>query len=304
MSRRRSTARILVLLVAALAFGLASCTFPSSDSSSDSKTTALPTGVSAPDGVKDPAVEPALKTFYGQTVDWADCSDGFQCAKVKVPVSWDKPAGDTIQIAAVRRPAEGTKLGSLLINPGGPGVSGVSYARVAEQAFGAAILRNYDIVGFDPRGIGESDPVECLPDSQLDAYVAADTTPDDQSELDAAVADVKRFAAACRLNSGALLDDVDTLSTVKDLDVLRAVLGDEVLSFQGLPTGRTSGPGTPRPSRGGSDEWCWTVRSIRRSPPSSTWPVRPRGSPGRCGPTWRTASRDRTVRCGARCRTG
>jgi pimeloyl-ACP methyl ester carboxylesterase len=233
----RRTARILALSALALALGLTSCTFPTSDGDSGAKATKLPTGVTAPAGVQDPATDPALKKFYGQTVDWSDCGDDFQCAKVLVPTDWDKPAGKTIQISALRLPAEGTKIGSLLINPGGPGVSGVSYAQVARQAFGRPLLRNYDIVGFDPRGIGHSDPVACLPDSQLDAYVAADTSPDDQGELDAAVADVKRFAASCELNTGPLLSEVDTLSTVRDLDVLRAILGDDVLSYQGASYG-------------------------------------------------------------------
>jgi len=233
----RPAVRALVLSVLALALGLSSCTFPTSDDGSSVDTSKLPTGAKAPAGVTDPATDPALAKYYGQKVDWTDCGDDFQCTKVLVPMDWKKPAGKTIEIAATRLPASGTKLGSLLVNPGGPGVSGISYARAARQALGRPLLRSYDIVGFDPRGVGESDPVECLPDSQLDAYVAADTTPDDQSELDASVADVKRFAAACELNTGDLLGDVDTLSTVRDLDVLRAIVGDDVLSYLGASYG-------------------------------------------------------------------
>jgi pimeloyl-ACP methyl ester carboxylesterase len=229
--------RGLLLSVLVLALGLSSCTFPGSDDTPDVRTSKLPTGVTAPAGVTDPATDPALAKFYKQTVDWTDCGDSFQCGKVRVPMDWKKPAGNVIEIAATRLPAEGEKIGSLLINPGGPGVSGIDYAKVARQAFGRAVLISYDIVGFDPRGIGQSDPISCLPDSQLDAYVAADTTPDDQAELDSSVADVKRFAAACEQNSGALLNEVDTLSTVRDLDVLRAVLGDDTLSYHGASYG-------------------------------------------------------------------
>jgi pimeloyl-ACP methyl ester carboxylesterase len=220
-----------------VALGLTSCTFPTSGDGSKVATTKLPTGVKAPAGVDDPATDPALATYYKQKVTWNDCGDDYECAKFKVPRDWAKPAGPSIEIAATRLPAEDEKLGSLLINPGGPGVSGIDYAKVARQAFGRPLLRSYDIVGFDPRGIGQSDPVSCLPDSQLDAYVAADTTPDDKAELDASVADVKRFAAACEKNTGPLLGDVDTLSTVRDLDVLRAVLGDDVISYQGASYG-------------------------------------------------------------------
>jgi len=228
--------RTLILTVLVVALGLTSCTFPTSDDSNVS-TAKLPTGVKAPAGVTDPATDPKLAKYYKQQVDWTDCGDDFQCAKVQVPLDWQKPAGPTIEIAASRLPAEDDKLGSLLINPGGPGVSGIDYAKVARQAFGRPLLRNFDIVGFDPRGIGQSDPVSCLPDSQLDAYVAADTTPDDPAEVAASVADVKRFAAACEQNTGQLLGKVDTLSTVRDLDVLRAILGDDVLSYQGASYG-------------------------------------------------------------------
>jgi len=230
----RSAVRTLVLALT-LALFLSSCGLLGSGD--DLPTAKLPTGVKAPAGVSDPAADPALSTFYQQKVAWTDCGDDFECAQVRVPMDWKKPTGPTIQVSAVRLPAEGKKLGSLLINPGGPGVSGISYAKVARQAFGEPILRNYDIVGFDPRGIGASDPVKCLPDADIDAYVAADATPDDQSELDASVAETKRFAAACQANTGPLLGDVDTLSTVRDLDVLRAILGDDVLSFMGASYG-------------------------------------------------------------------
>jgi pimeloyl-ACP methyl ester carboxylesterase len=235
--RHRRGGPALIISALALALGLSSCTFPTSNDDPDVATSKLPTGVKAPAGVTDPATDPKLAKFYGQSVDWTDCGDDYQCAKIQVPMDWKKPAGKVIEIAATRLPAEGKKLGSLLINPGGPGVSGIDYAKVARQAFGRPLLRSYDIVGFDPRGIGQSDPVSCLPDSQLDAYLAADTTPDDQSELDASVADLQRFAAACEQNSGPLLDEVDTLSTVKDLDVLRAVLGDDTLSYHGASYG-------------------------------------------------------------------
>ena len=228
-----------LLLSAVVLIGLSACTFPgaSSDDGPDVATTTLPAGVVAPAGVKDPALEPDLQKFYKQSVSWTDCGNGFKCAKVTVPMSWKAPTGPTIQIAVNKLPANGDKLGSLLINPGGPGASGIEYAQAARQVFGKALLRNFDIVGFDPRGVGASDPVKCLPDSQLDAYVAADATPDDQAELDAAVAGQKRFAEACVHNTGPFIDDVDTLSVVRDLDVLRAAMGDDVLSYLGASYG-------------------------------------------------------------------
>jgi pimeloyl-ACP methyl ester carboxylesterase len=237
MRAGRRTARAVLICASAVALGLSSCTFPTSDDGSNVETSKLPTGVTAPAGVNDPATDSAFAKYYKQQVEWADCDDDFQCTQVQVPLDWDEPAGETIELAAIRLPAQGTKLGSLLVNPGGPGVSGVSYARVARQAFGPPLLRSYDIVGFDPRGIGESQPISCLPDSQLDAYVAADTTPDDAAELAASVADVQRFAKACQQNTGRLLGEVDTRSTVRDMDVLRAIVGDDVLSYLGASYG-------------------------------------------------------------------
>jgi pimeloyl-ACP methyl ester carboxylesterase len=238
-SRRPARLAVRALLLGSLVLiGLSGCTFPgSSDNGPSVAATTLPAHVVAPAGVKDPALEPDLQKYYQQTVNWTDCGDGFQCAKITVPMDWKAPTGAIIQIGINRLPAGGHKLGSMLINPGGPGASGIDYAKVARQVFGSAILRNYDIIGFDPRGIGQSDPVTCLPDSQLDAYVAADATPDNQAELDAAEAAQKRFAAACQKNTGAFLDDVDTLSTVRDMDVLRAALGDDVLSYFGASYG-------------------------------------------------------------------
>jgi pimeloyl-ACP methyl ester carboxylesterase len=237
LDKGRPAVRMLILSTVALALGLSSCTFPTSDAGPDSPTVKLQPAASPPPGVIDPATAPEFSKYYKQHVNWTDCGADFVCAKVTVPVDWKKPAGASIQIAAIKLPAAGNKIGSLLVNPGGPGVSGITYAKAARQAFGQPLLRSYDIVGFDPRGVGESDPVKCLPDSQLDEYVSADATPDDQTEVDAAVAETKHFAAACEQNTGPLLDHVDTLSTVRDLDVLRAVLGDDVLTYHGASYG-------------------------------------------------------------------
>jgi pimeloyl-ACP methyl ester carboxylesterase len=233
----RPAARMLILSTVAAALALSSCTFPTSDAQSDPDTVKLPSASSPPAGVKDPATEPEFSKYYQQKVSWTDCGDGFFCTKFTVPLDWKKPAGASIRIAATKLPASGHKIGSMLVNPGGPGVSGISFAKAARQVFGQPLLRSYDIVGFDPRGTGESDPVKCLPDSQLDQYVSADATPDDQAEINAAVDETKRFAAACEQNTGALLDHVDTLSTVRDMDVLRAVVGDNVLTYHGASYG-------------------------------------------------------------------
>ena len=154
-----------------------------------------------------------------------------------VPLDWSKPGGGDVKIALLREPAAGKRIGSLVVNPGGPGVSGKAYAAAARQAFGRAVTSSYDVVGFDPRGVGDSAPISCLPNSQLDDYLAADSTPDSDAELAEVVTNTRRFAAACEKNSGALFRHVDTISVAKDMDVLRAALGDKTLAYLGASYG-------------------------------------------------------------------
>jgi pimeloyl-ACP methyl ester carboxylesterase len=217
---------------------LAGCSFPGSDDGPSVEPTRLPAAASPPSGTKDPATDPALARFYDQKLTWSDCGEGDQeCATLRVPLDWAKPGGGDIGVAVLRQVSGGERIGSLVVNPGGPGVSGKAYAQAAQQAFGRSITQTYDVVGFDPRGVGDSDPIKCLPDSQLDAYLAADGTPDSAAELGEVVANTKRFAAACEANSGALLRHVDTISVVRDMDVLRAALGERTLAYFGASYG-------------------------------------------------------------------
>src|SRR5215470_12151120 len=185
----------------------------------------------------DPAADPALARFYGQHLSWSGCSGGLQCARLTVPVDWAEPGAGTLRLALARRPADGRSIGSLVFNPGGPGVAAIPYLQSASALWGKNILEHYTIVTFDPRGVGESDPVHCLPDSQMDAYVAADATPDTPQEEQQAVTSVRDFAAACERNSGPVLEHMDTLSVVRDMDVLRAALGEKVFTYHGTSYG-------------------------------------------------------------------
>ena len=196
-----------------------------------------PTAKTSAPASADPAERPELAAFYRQQLTWRSCNDGFECTSVRVPVDWAAPAGATLDLAVIRRKATGTRIGSLLLNPGGPGVSGVNWVRDSASAYGEALRSSFDVVGWDPRGIGGSGQLKCLPDDQLDAYVSTDPTPDDEAERSESVRSGEQFAAGCRLRSGALLEHVDTLSTVKDMDVLRAVLGDRTLSYFGASYG-------------------------------------------------------------------
>jgi len=236
---KRRTVRVLARRLAPVALvlvALSGCTFVGGGTPAG--TPAPPTADGDPPaGVKDPAADPALARFYGQRLSWRDCGDGYECSDLTVPLDWSQPAGQTLEVAVTRLPASGDRIGSLVINPGGPGVSGIQYAQVARQAFGRDVLQHLDIVGFDPRGVGASDPVECMPDSQMDAYVAADSTPDNAAEITSIVSMARQFGDACVSNTGPLIRHVDTLSVARDMDVLRAALGERVLMYHGASYG-------------------------------------------------------------------
>ncbi|MCD6640993.1 MAG: alpha/beta hydrolase, partial [Nocardioides sp.] len=109
---------------------------------------------------------PDLDTFYSQRIDWQPCSHSASrdCATLEVPVDYRDPGGETFALNLLRVPAAGRPIGSLVVNPGGPGAPGTSYANMAPYVFGEPLLKRFDIIGFDPRGTGESSPVDCLSD--------------------------------------------------------------------------------------------------------------------------------------------
>lgn len=187
-----------------------------------------------------PTSMPGTERFYAQQLAWSSCSGG-ECAKLTVPVDYAKPDGPTIEIAVFRmsRTSGLQRLGSLVVNPGGPGGSGIDYARAAGS--GAVVtpqvLRAYDIVGFDPRGVGRSAPVTCLDDAAMDRWLAQDPTPDDAAEREAAGALAADFAKACKTKGNPLLGHVSTVEAAKDMDILRSRLGEEKLTYLGKSYG-------------------------------------------------------------------
>ena len=186
---------------------------------------------------------PALAPFYGQQLDWADCHSGDQCAKLTVPLDYRRPAGDTIQLALLKVPAAdpGARIGSLVVNPGGPGEPGTTYAALGSQAFGQPLLDHFDIVGFDPRGTGDSSPVDCLSDAELDQYLAEDPEPSTAREVVAFRAQQHAMATGCSRLSGSLAAHVSTVEAAKDMDVLRAALGEGTLNYLGASYGTKLG---------------------------------------------------------------
>ena len=180
----------------------------------------------------------APSDLYAQTVTWEPCGED-ECATITAPLDWDDATLGTIDLALERHAATGTdRKGSLLLNPGGPGQSGISFLSSAVSGiFGPEVLADYDIVAFDPRGTGASTAVRCGGGSSLDAFLTADVEIASQADLDAARARVAEVGAACLDATGPLLAHVDTVSAAKDLDLMRALLGDEKLNYLGYSYG-------------------------------------------------------------------
>ena len=186
----------------------------------------------------------ALRPYYEQRLRWASCPGGsppeFQCTGMKVPVSYANPKGfGDITIQVTRRPATSSqnRLGSLVVNPGGPGGSGIEYAQAADMIVSASVLNRYDLVGFDPRGVGASAPLSCLTDAQLDAFLAADATPDTASEVSAFRSMSDALGKGCLKSNRELARRVDTESAARDMDILRGVLGDSRMTYLGKSYG-------------------------------------------------------------------
>jgi len=178
-----------------------------------------------------------LDGYYAQQLDWSECSDGFECSSYSVPIDYANPTDGAMQISVIRKLATGTALGSLVLNPGGPGGSGIEYTTYAEYVVSNTLRENFVIVGFDPRGVGFSTPVECLDDEQTEEYIALDGSPDNQTEIDQAQAMSELFAQSCATNSPDTFKFLDTISATRDIDILRALLGDEKLNWLGKSYG-------------------------------------------------------------------
>lgn len=196
------------------------------------------------------AVPAGLEEFYTQTAQWESCegysTDGqplasrLECAKITVPVDYADPTGDTAQVAISRNRATGAKISSVLVNPGGPGASGLSLATTGE---GTALGERFDVIGFDPRGIGASTPqVRCLTPAEIDenrADPAVDMSPAGIARTEAKNAD---YARKCAERTGSeILEHVGTREVVRDMDVIRSVLGDEKLTYLGFSYGTRLG---------------------------------------------------------------
>ena len=179
-----------------------------------------------------PTTDPALARFYDQKLKWQDCGRD-KCAVLTVPLDYAEPTGKTLHLAVLEVPAQGHRIGSLVVNPGGPGGSGVQYAAAGSLQFGRELSDAYDIVGFDPRGVGQSDPVQCLDTSELDRLVAFDPDPDTDAERAEMDRLIRGFGQGCLDHSGDLPRHMSTQEAARDMDILRAALGQRRLDYLG-----------------------------------------------------------------------
>ncbi|MFI6034321.1 alpha/beta hydrolase [Streptomyces sp. NPDC051315] len=235
-SPRRSRTGVTLLSLAALATLLLSgC------SSGGVTSSATPAAAEATLAPLPRATPSALAPYYGQKLSWRGCGvPGFECATLKAPLDYDRPGAGDVRLAVARKKATGPggRLGSLLVNPGGPGGSAIGYLQqYAGVGYPAGVRARYDMVAVDPRGVARSEPVKCLDGREMDAYTRTDVTPDDQRETVGLVDAYKKFAEGCGAQSAKLLRHVSTVEAARDMDVLRAALGDRRLTYVGASYG-------------------------------------------------------------------
>ena len=202
------------------------------------------TGASVPKG---------LESFYHQDLTWTDCTDdatgtAFQCATVTVPLDYDHPQGKTITVSLKKLPSTSpSPRGSVFLNPGGPGGSGISLIESQAELYKSGdlseVLANYDVIGFDPRGVGQSTPITCWTPEDVQAILAGQAevpfsplTPGSAADI---VTQGSREAAACEEHTEVpeILDHADTRSVARDMDVMRALVGDKDLNYLGYSYG-------------------------------------------------------------------
>ncbi len=178
-----------------------------------------------------------LSGYYAQEINWQNCRQDFKCATLAVPIDYKNLATGTFEIALLKYEARARKkLGSLIVNPGGPGGSGVDYAYAAEYIFSPAILDRYDIIGFDPRGVSRSAPIRCLTDKELDANNNSDSKPDNKKEFKQILIDTKKYVEKCKAKNK-YLTSYSTANVARDMDILREALGDKQLNYMGKSYG-------------------------------------------------------------------
>lgn len=226
------TYRLLALL-ATLLLVAAACTDASGEIASARSNTRDGPGT-APDG----------------ELDWGACNQdlssitGLECARLAVPIDRGAEDSASIDLALARVPSSGgpdERIGSLLFNPGGPGGSGIEFLAGAALTLPAELQERFDLVSWDPRGVGESTPVRCITDQQKDAQTEGDLSPDDRAEMDRAIGDQEEFREGCEQNNPELVEHMSTADVAGDMEEIRVALGDEKLNYVGFSYGTAIG---------------------------------------------------------------
>lgn len=185
-------------------------------------------------------VPQGLEEFYNQEPQWESCGNKLECTKITVPLDYAHPDGESIEIAVKKRNAGVEAIGSLLVNPGGPGAIGTTMADQAAQFFSTTVTDHFDVVGFDPRGVQESAPVDCVSDSELQEIVMT-AFPDAEEGEQESQQMQQRLIDGCAANAAVILPFVGTENAARDMDVIRAVLGDPKLYYVGFSYGTSLG---------------------------------------------------------------
>lgn len=208
-------------------------------------------GPTAPDETTETTVTTSPDTSPDTTapvitgsIEWGDCDDpeaedgALECATLSVPLDYEAPDGDTIDLALVRAPATGDRQGAILFNPGGPGASGFDPIAINGTFLQAEMgLADFDLIGFDPRGVERSNGIRCLTDEQFDKFMYLDYTPDNPEEQALVDEEDGLFEAECQAEYGDTLRFYSTENTARDMDAIRAGLGDDQLSYLGISYG-------------------------------------------------------------------
>ena len=196
---------------------------------------ALSTAACAPEKLKPTG---GLPSVYGQELKTHQCGE-FLCGTIDTPLNWSKPEEETFELAFSYKPVKGSAK-YLFVNPGGPGASGIDLATENLDTVGTKALRkNFNIVGFDPRGTKRSNPIKCFDAKNMDDFLYKDSgfPAGSPNDLAASRKSIAAFAKACKDNTGQILGQVDTVSSAKDLDLLRAVFGQKKLDYLGFSYG-------------------------------------------------------------------
>lgn len=223
--------RLVALLVAA-GFALSGCITSAEDYDRDNAAKQPPHN--PPNAAGSPA---ELERFYTQQVDWHACGSMW-CTEVAVPMDYDNPDGEEITLAVKQLRSVDDDRPALLLNPGGPGGSGIQMMDYVQQLSTQDLREAYHLTGFDPRGVNQSTAVKCEDDAAHDERRARDYDMSEPAERERAVADAQAYAQTCADNTGELLGFVDTVSAARDMDVLRAVISaSDTLDYLGFSYG-------------------------------------------------------------------